>query len=74
MSTLEYIENKVEIYLSGYFNKKTEVTIKKVGQLLCGSNWKLAKNPTSKEFLENVAYNSPDSMILILWLQLKALE
>lgn len=51
-----------------------EVTVKRVGSLLCGENWHLAEKPFSLEFLNNVKYNSLRSMPCILWLQLNHLR
>lgn len=50
-----------------------EVTVELVGMFLCGYNKSLAENPTSAEFLCNVAYNSEASYHAVLWLQLNAL-
>lgn len=41
-----------------------------VAEWLCGVNYTLADNPFSKEFLANVAYNSSESMIGVLYLQM----
>ena len=43
-----------------------EVTVKTVGLFLCGMDAELANQPFSQEFLENVAYNSKESMHAIL--------
>jgi len=71
--TTDYLTKEVSTILEemGYTN--TTPTIKLVGRVLCGENWKLAENPFSQAFLENVAYNSDNSFKLIIWLQLNAL-
>ncbi len=51
----------------------TEPTVRRIGQMLCGQNWKLAEKPFSREFLENVQHNGPSSFKLVIWLQLNAL-
>jgi hypothetical protein len=51
-----------------------DVTVERVQYWLCGENRILAEKPFSQEFLENVAYNSDESMKGVIWLQLKHLE
>lgn len=68
MSVIEYLEKE----LSEMFGLQ-HVTIEAAGRYLCGENYCLARNPFSKEFLENVSYNGPSSMKFILWLQLSHL-
>lgn len=68
--TLNFLEKMIlENPHYGY----TEVTVELVGMFLCGYNSSLAENPTSVEFLCNVAYNSSSSYHAILWLQLNTL-
>lgn len=67
MHTITFLEDKI---LNNDRFPTTTITVETVGRFLCGVNWELAKNPFSKEFLENVAYNSSESMQAILWLQL----
>jgi hypothetical protein len=64
MTTLERLEKEIE--------KEHEILItqKRVANMLCGENAHLAENPFSKEFLENVSYNSNRSFKLVLYLQL----
>ena len=71
--SLQYLQVKVDYVLNEYFNEPRDVTVENVGKMLCGVNWELAKKPFSKEFIENVAYNSTNSFYLVLWLQLNSL-
>jgi hypothetical protein len=71
MSALEDLEEKI---LENKNYTYTNISIENLGMFLCGVNHELAKNPFSKDFLENVAYNSKDSMYAILWLQLNYLK
>lgn len=49
----------------------TDFSVFNLGSILCGSmNADLAKDPFSAEFLQNVTYNSLNSMSAILYLQL----
>jgi hypothetical protein len=71
MNQIKYLEG--EILLNKGFTARN-VDFKTVSKFLCGQNWKLAKDPFSKKFLENVAYNSTGSMHAILWLQLNHIQ
>ena len=71
--SLQYLQVKVDYVLNEYFNEPRDVTVENVGKMLCGVNWELAKKPFSKEFIENVAYNTTNSFYLVLWLQLNSL-
>ena len=66
--TLKYLKDNIKSSDSFSWN---EVTVKTVGQWLCGMNYHLAEEPFSQDFLCNVAYNSRDCMWGILWLQLQ---
>jgi hypothetical protein len=67
MHTISFLEGQI---INNELFGTTTVNVETVGRFLCGVNWELAKKPFSKEFLENVAYNSTESMYAILWLQL----
>ena len=67
MNELERIE------LDNILNEIEEpLTIKSIGSFLCGENWEWARDPFSKEFLNNVAYNGEESKILVTYLQERA--
>ena len=68
--TTDYLTKEVSTILEEMDYTDTNPTVKLVGRVLCGQNWKLAENPYSQAFLENVAYNSNVSFKLVLWLQL----
>lgn len=67
--TKDYLEERVTEVLSEYFGRNTMPTVENIGKMLHGINWELAKDPFSKEFLENVAYNASESFYLVLYLQ-----
>ena len=68
MNTLEVLRNRIQEIESYPYQ---EVTTEKVGRWLCGENHHLAKDPTSKKFIENVMYNSTNSFYGVLFLQLQ---
>jgi hypothetical protein len=67
--TKAYLEERATEALSKYFGVNTMPTVENIGKMLHGMNWELAKDPFSKQFLENVAYNSSESFHLVLYLQ-----
>lgn len=67
MNTLEQLEERI-LANENYTYKK--VTVENLGQFICGVNWKFAYEPFSREFLNNVAFNTDSSMAAIIWLQL----
>jgi ribosomal protein S8 len=71
MCVLDDLEGKIMNNKNYSFSKISEEYL---GLFLCGVNYELAENPFSKEFLENVAYNSKDSFHAVLWLQLNYRE
>lgn len=65
----DHLEEMATIALSKYFGVNTMPTVENIGKMLHGMNWELAKDPFSKQFLENIAYNSKESFHLVLYLQ-----
>ena len=69
--TLYHLESQIRTVRD---SPHMQVNVETVGVWLCGENWELAKKPFSKQFLMNVAFNGPDSLCGILWLQLNSLK
>lgn len=67
--TLEKLKKETEEIIN------MPATIENIGHFLCGgANWELAKEPFSKEFLCNVAYNHSRCYEVVMFLQLTHLK
>lgn len=68
--TIKHLEEVLEGMIPSGTFPFSVITVETVGKWLCGMNWKLAEQPFSSEFLCNVAYDAPECMYGIIWLQL----
>ena len=71
---IEYLRALVHKQLKEKYGENVEFSLKQIGKLLCGDEWKLAKRPLSQEFLEHVSFNERNSYHAVLYLQLVRLE
>lgn len=68
--TYAHLKNNARNILIEYYGvEDVIVDFHNISGMLCGINRMLCKEPFSKEFLSNVAYNSIASAPLILFLQ-----